>query len=64
MEYIRMKYGNDNPNALLSASLAGIAENSLVFALPGSVKAVNEYFNEIARTLKHMVFMRMGIDMH
>ncbi|MFA4997876.1 MAG: molybdopterin-binding protein, partial [Bacteroidales bacterium] len=60
MEYIRLKYGSDNPNALLSASLAGVAENSLVFALPGSVKAVNEYFSEIARILKHMIFMRMG----
>ncbi len=64
MEYIRLKYGNENPYALLSASLAGVAENTLVFALPGSVKAVEEYFTEIARSLKHMVYMRMGLDIH
>lgn len=64
MEYVRMKYGSDNPNALLSASLAGVGGNSLIFALPGSVKAVKEYFTEIARTLKHMVYMRMGLDIH
>jgi molybdenum cofactor synthesis domain-containing protein len=64
MEYIRLKYGNENPYALLSASLAGVAENTLVFALPGSVKAVDEYFTEIARSLKHMVYMRMGLDIH
>lgn len=64
MEYVRMKYGSDNPNALLSASLAGVGGNSLIFALPGSVKAVKEYFTEISRMLKHMVYMRMGLDVH
>jgi molybdenum cofactor synthesis domain-containing protein len=64
MEYIRLKYGSDNPNALLSASLAGVAGNSMIFALPGSEKAVTEYFREISRSLKHMVYMRMGLDIH
>ncbi|HOO42875.1 MAG TPA: molybdopterin-binding protein [Bacteroidales bacterium] len=64
MEFVRMKYGSENPNALLSASLAGVGGNSLIFALPGSVKAVKEYFTEISRMLKHMVYMRMGLDVH
>ncbi len=64
MEYIRISCGQENPNALLSASLAGVSENTLVFALPGSVNAVNEYFSGISRCLKHMVYMRMGLDIH
>ena len=56
--------GKDNPHALLSASLAGVSENTLVFALPGSVNAVKEYFSVISRSLKHMVYMRMELDVH
>lgn len=64
MEYIRISCGKDNPHALLSASLAGVSENTLVFALPGSVNAVKEYFSGISRSLKHMVYMRMELDVH
>jgi molybdenum cofactor synthesis domain-containing protein len=64
MDFIRMKYGNDNPAALLSRGVAGIAGKSLVFTLPGSLKAVNEYMSEILRTLKHTIFMQYGIYIH
>ncbi len=64
MDFIRNKYGNENPNALLSSSIAAIAKNSMIFSLPGSVKAVNEYFYEISRCLKHLVYMHKGIDSH
>lgn len=64
MEYIRVKYGSNNPNALLSRGVAGLAGNSLVFTLPGSVKAVEEYMTEILRVLKHTLFMLYGIDAH
>lgn len=64
MEFIRIKYGSENPNALISGSLAGLAGNTMIFALPGSVRAVEEYFTEIARCLKHLVYMRMGLDIH
>jgi molybdenum cofactor synthesis domain-containing protein len=64
MEMIRMKYGAEKPNALLSRGLAGTAGKTLVFTLPGSVKAVNEYMDEILKSLRHMVYMLHGLDMH
>lgn len=64
MEMIRVKYGAEKPNALLSRSVAGIMGETFVYSLPGSVKAVNEYMAEITKTLKHLFIMRMGIDGH
>lgn len=64
MEMIRMKYGAEKPNALLSRGVAGIMGKTFVYTLPGSVKAVNEYMSEITKTLKHLFLMRMGIDAH
>lgn len=64
MEMIRIKYGSNKPNALLSRSVAGFINNSLVYTLPGSVKAVNEYMEEILKTLEHLIYMRHGLDIH
>ncbi|MCX6306239.1 MAG: molybdopterin-binding protein [Bacteroidetes bacterium] len=64
MESIRMKYGADKPAALLSRSIAGVMGKSLLFTLPGSVKAVNEYMAEITRSLVHMIYMLHGLDSH
>jgi molybdopterin adenylyltransferase len=64
MEMIRLKYGTDKPNALVSRSIAGVMGSSLVFALPGSPKAVKEYLSEIFRNLIHMVMMVHGLDHH
>lgn len=64
MEFIRVKYGKDNPGALLSRGVAGIAGKSLIYTLPGSLKAVEEYMTEILRTLKHTMQMQYGIDTH
>lgn len=64
MEFIRMKYGAEMPNALLSRGIAGISGKSLVYTLPGSLKAVDEYMSEIIKTLRHTVFMQYGIDTH
>ncbi len=64
MEGIRIKYGMEKPNALLSRSIAGVMGESLVFALPGSVKAVNEYMTEINKSLNHMVLMLHAINAH
>jgi len=64
MEMVRMKYGAEKPNALLSRSIAGVMGKSLIFTLPGSVKAVNEYMQEIFRSLNHMICMLHGLDTH
>jgi molybdenum cofactor synthesis domain-containing protein len=64
MELIRVKYGTINPNAALSRSIAGVIGNTLVYCLPGSVKATIEYMNEIVPTLEHSFRMIYGIDSH
>lgn len=64
MEFIRIKYGTLKPNALLSRGVAGLMGKSLIYTLPGSVRAVEEYMNEIVKTLKHTIFMQYGIDKH
>jgi molybdopterin adenylyltransferase len=64
MEMIRIKYGVEKPNALLSRSVAGIIGKSLIYTLPGSVRAVNEYMDEIVKTMTHTILMQHGIDRH
>ena len=64
MENIRLKFGADKPNALLSRSVAGVTDTTQIYALPGSVRAVREYMGEILKTLEHLIFMLHGIDAH
>ena len=64
MEFIRIKYGNEKPAALLSRGIAGITGKSLIYTLPGSVRAVEEYMTEILKTLKHTIYMQYGVDKH
>lgn len=64
MEAIRLKYGMEKPNALLSRGVAGLMGQTFVYTLPGSVKAVNEYMTEILKTLMHLFYMLHGIDAH
>ena len=64
MDGIRMKYGMEKPNALISRSVAGLTGNTMIFTLPGSVKAVNEYMSEITKVLRHLLLMLYGIDAH
>jgi molybdopterin adenylyltransferase len=64
MEFIRIKYGTVNPGALLSRGVAGIIGKSLIYTLPGSVRAVEDYMTEILKTLKHTLYMQYGIDKH
>lgn len=64
MEMIRIKCGERIPNALLSRSIAGTIGQSLVYVLPGSVKAINDYMPEILKTMEHALFMLHGIDVH
>ena len=64
MEFIRVKYGAEKPGALLSRGVAGLIGTTLVYTLPGSVRAVNEYMEEILRTVLHTLQMLYGIDNH
>ncbi|MBN1675852.1 MAG: MOSC domain-containing protein [Kiritimatiellae bacterium] len=64
MEAIRLKFGAEKPNALLSRSVAGVKGQTLVYALPGSVKAVREYVGEIVKTFEHLILTVHGIDAH
>ncbi len=64
MEYIRVKYGSQKPNALLSRGIAGIIGKSLIYTIPGSQKAADEYMVEILKTLNHTILMQYGIDTH
>lgn len=64
MELIRVKYGMEKPNALLSRGVAGTMGKTIVYTLPGSVKAVTEYMSEITKTMEHTVYMLRGIDKH
>jgi molybdopterin adenylyltransferase len=64
MEFIRIKYGTEMPAALLSRGVAGIIGKSLIYTLPGSVRAVEEYMTEIIKTLKHTIYMQYWVDKH
>jgi molybdenum cofactor synthesis domain-containing protein len=64
MELIRVKYGAEKPNALISRGVAGLIGRTLVYTLPGSVKAVEEYLAEITKTIRHSIFMLNGLDVH
>ena len=64
MEMVRMKYGMEHPAALISRSVAGLIGNTLVFTLPGSVKAVEEYMTEIQKNLQHLIYMLHDLDSH
>ena len=64
MEHIRAKHSPTNPRARLSRSIAGVAGTTQIYTLPGSVRAVEEYMEEILATLEHVVFMVRGLDVH
>jgi len=64
MEFIRNKYGSEKPNALISRSVAGTIQKTIIFTLPGSVKAVNEYMAEITNVMKHLSYMIHDLDTH
>jgi molybdopterin adenylyltransferase len=64
MEYIRVTYGKENPNALLSRSVAGIKDKTLIYSIPGSRKAAAEYMREIVKTVEHLVYIVNGLAVH
>lgn len=64
MEFIRVRYGLEKPAALLSRGIAGLLGNTLIYTLPGSARAVNEYMEEILKTLMHTFEMLWSVDSH
>ncbi|MCC7520457.1 MAG: hypothetical protein IT220_02380 [Flavobacteriaceae bacterium] len=64
MELIRVKYGMEKPNALISRSIAGVKDKTLVYCLPGSSKGVQEYLTEIFPTVYHSLYMLHDIQLH
>lgn len=61
MDNIRLKYGELLPAALLSRSIAAVKNETIIYCLPGSVKAVTEYTTEILRTMEHLIYMLHGL---
>jgi molybdenum cofactor synthesis domain-containing protein len=64
MEQIRLTFAAQKPYALLSRSVAAILGRMVVYTLPGSVRAVDEYMGEIVKTLDHVIFTVNGLDTH
>lgn len=64
MEYVRMKHAERNPAVLLSRSIAGTRGQTLIFAMPGSPKAVEEYMEVVCSLLLHAMQMVRGMDSH
>ena len=64
MELIRVKYGIEKPNALVSRAVAGVMNKTLIYTMPGSPKAVNEYCSEIFKTIEHSLYMLNELDLH
>ena len=64
MDHIRLKFGEHNPNALLSRAVAGVAGRTLVYTLPGSLRAVEEYMGEITKTMEHLIWITHGMELH
>jgi len=64
MELIRVKYGMEKANALVSRGIAGVMDKTLIYTLPGSPKAVNEYCCEIFKTIEHSLYMLNELDLH
>ena len=61
MDQIRLKYFEKLPSAILSRSLFGVKNQTLIFSLPGSVKAVEDYLEEITKILEHSILMLHGL---
>ncbi len=64
MEMVRVKYGMQKPNAFLSRSVAGTIQKTCLFTLPGSLKAVDEYMNELPQFFNHLIYTLYELDFH
>lgn len=64
MENLRMKFSTVDKNALLSRGVAGIIGETIAITLPGSVSVLNDYMEEVFKLLKHIFYMKKGLDLH
>jgi len=64
MNEIRHKSAKINKNALISRSIAGTINKTLIFCLPGNLKSITEYFEEIKKHLLHLIYMVNDLDIH
>jgi molybdenum cofactor synthesis domain-containing protein len=64
MDLVRLKYGAEKPCALISRSVAAVMGQSVVYAIPGSSKAVDEYMGEILKSIEHVICTVHGLDVH
>ncbi len=64
MDLVRLKYGVDKPCALISRSVAAVLGRTVVYVLPGSSKAVDEYMSEIVKSLDHVICTVHDLDVH
>jgi len=62
MEKIRHKCGQKIPRAYLYNSLAGVINDTLVFAIPANNDAVKDYMEEILKIIDDLIYMLHGID--
>ena len=61
MDQIRLKYFEAIPSSILSRSVAAVKNETLIFCLPGSIKAVEDYVSEILKILEHAILMLHGL---
>lgn len=61
MDQIRLKFYDEIPSSILSRSAAAVKNETLIFSLPGSVKAVEDYVGEILKVLEHAILMVHGL---
>ena len=64
MEAIRLKHGEDDPRKLLSRTVAAVIGTTLVYVLPGSPKAIDEYMPELLKTLPHLLCVVHDLRVH
>ena len=64
MDLVRLKYGADKPCALISRSVAAILGRTVVYVLPGSSKAVDEYMEEVLKSIDHVICTVHDLDVH
>lgn len=64
MDLVRLKYGADKPCVLISRSVATVMGRTVVYAIPGSSKAVDEYMAEILKSVEHILCTVHGLDVH